>query len=151
MRVFDFDLELITSPTFDKHPMNQFHELESRLQFAFIDAALYIYKTYNKRLLITCILRSPKHANDLHAPNLKRALDFNVDEYGKLPSEPDPDEAEDLANYINSRWIYDSERPDYSILVYGHRDEKNLHWNHGHMQIHPRTIFIDNAERDPFA
>lgn len=151
MRVFDFDLDLITKPHFGKHPMEQFHELEPRLQFAFIDAALYTWKTYNKRLLITCVQRPPRNANDLHAPNLKRAIDFNVDEYGMLHSEPNPDEAEDLANYINSRWIYDPERPDFCVLVYGWRDENNAHWNHGHIQVYPRTIFVDTIERDPHA
>jgi len=147
MRAFDFALDVCNVAP----DMEQFHELDPVLQFIFLDASTYSYRTYGKRLLITCVQRPAKHAEDLHAPKFKRAIDANIDQAGVIETELDPAQAEDVCNYVNSRWCYDPARQDMCVAVYGWRDESGKHDTHIHFQSHPRTVIVDETERDPLA
>ena len=93
-----------------------------------------------KPLILTSVWREPLHDGDIHA--LHRAFDFDVDDRDKY-SGLQPDEALALSELINKYAIYDPTRPYLKCALYGHDDPNDRHWNHVHVQVHPRTTISD--------
>ena len=115
-------------------------DLEPRLQALLHLSAAASYVKYAKPLILTSLWRDPLHDADLHAMN--RAFDFDVDDRDKY-SGLQPDEAFIIASLINKYAQYDPDRPWMKCCIYGEDDPNGRHWNHVHVQVHPKTILID--------
>ena len=94
---------------------------------------------FNKRIVITSVLRLKKEQIDLHgfakpSPHMYwRAVDLRSWIFT-------PEENSSIVEYINSRYIYDPNRPALKCCVF-HKIKGNVY--HFHFQVHPSTQKIN--------
>jgi hypothetical protein len=87
--------------------------------------------------LVTCIGRTLEEdgalgASGIHAAGPPwRALDFRILVFGDQHQEV----ADDLAEEVNARWVYDPERPHLKVLLTAPHGTGP----HGHLQVHEET------------
>jgi hypothetical protein len=90
-----------------------------------------------KQFVVTCIARTVAEdgalgGSGVHASGPSwRALDFRISHLGVDYQE----QADRMAEAINSKWIYDLARPELSVLV----TARHGTGPHGHVQVHPST------------
>ena len=103
--------------------------MERRYAPVLIDIICYVAETYG--FVLTESYRDKLHPNDLHGTLPVRAIDLREWCY---PA----GQAQAIADDINKRWIYDSQRPEkVCARVHANRKTKGRHF---HIQIHGSTI-----------
>ncbi len=93
-----------------------------------VDIIVYVAETYG--LVMTESFREKLHANDLHGEIPVRAVDIREWAYPKHL-------AQEIEDDVNSKWIYDPNRPHKSCAwIHENRKTKGFHF---HIQTHPNT------------
>jgi len=133
MRLINFTEEL-------RDRAEDFHRLHPMLQAVICYATYYVYGFYGKSLLWTSFERP--NDSGVHGTNPCRGGDADVCDKAAYVGGVLPYEARDIADEVNSRFVYDPTRPGMNIAIYGDLDPKGKHWNHIHFQVHDRTVAI---------
>jgi hypothetical protein len=93
------------------------------------------YAKCNADLIITEWHRTARHGGDIHDTDPQRAADirvWNIPEFKR----------QEIAHLINSRWIYDPQRSQLKVMVYGDKH----HTDHAHIQVCSKTVCIKNQQ-----
>lgn len=117
----------------------------------------YVAERFNKDIVVTSVYRKPKlnaEAKTVHSTTPCRGIDVRVNGlwdsidkqvrvglHGQAKT-LSVDQAEKAVASLNRRYLYDAERPQKTVAVFGELDTGNGHWNHIHLQGHSRTRLV---------
>lgn len=111
----------------EPHMLEEFRRLKKPLVAIVCALAVYVWEKYGKEIWVTDVLR-----NDLTVHGLLRGCDVRTSNLTKV-------QRQEAADFINDNVTYDPLRPGMHCCIYGAFDRVGKHWDHFHLQSHPRT------------
>ena len=119
--------------------IGEFLSSHTMLQWVFFYACWYIGTRFGKIPLITCVKTSCLTGDERTAPEdvhaHGRGLDIDVCDGFVYQGGLLPHEAQEIVDVINLGFVYDPNRMDRRVAIYGENDKKGRHWNHIHFQV----------------
>lgn len=107
--------------------LEEFRRVRRPLAAIVCALACFMWERYKKELWITEVIR-----DGLDTHGLLRAVDVRTRNLTKK-------QRQECADFINEHVEYDPVRPELNCCIYGVLDKDGKHWDHFHIQIHPRT------------
>jgi hypothetical protein len=123
----------------------------------------YVAEQFGKAVTVTSVYRPPKlnaTVQSVHTTTPCRGIDIRVNglwsmKLGEVtpgayevPKTLSIDEAEQVVAWLNRRYLYDTTRPQKVCAIFGELDTANGHWDHIHLQGHPRTRLVVSQQPD---
>lgn len=105
------------------------------------DASDFANDLYQWEFVITCLLRTPEENDKLYAGDGTHLRGVHVEGRGcdVRTRGIDPDAIAGVSGYINSKYVYDPERPNYLVCL-PEKTGPGSSGRHLHFQVHPRTV-----------